>query len=71
MSAGQTVSVLELQPVLDLVSREIAALQIQMREINARLDVTAAQLERHRQELVRLSRAIEAMRPKVSAAPKI
>lgn len=59
---SDTIHVMELKPVLDLVSKEVARLQLQMSEIGAKLDLHALQIERHRLELVRLSRAVASMR---------
>lgn len=58
--------ILEVDPVLDAVSREIAALAVQMADIRNLMNLQAKQLETHRLELVRLQRALAKTR---QAAP--
>jgi hypothetical protein len=60
MSAAPPVTALDMKPVLDLISRELAALQISLEHVRKRLRELDAQLERQRLELVRLSRAVTA-----------
>jgi hypothetical protein len=47
-----------IDPVLDAVSREIAALAVQMTDIRRKMQHHARLLETHRLELVRLQRAL-------------
>lgn len=49
---------LHVDPVIDAVSHEIAALAVQMADIRKRMDLQGKQLETHRLELVRLQRAL-------------
>jgi len=58
---------LHVDPVLDAVAHEIAALAVQMTEIRKKLDLHAKIMETHRLELVRLQRALAKTRQSAPA----